>query len=110
MLSLTACGHEHKYTDVITAPTCTTLGYTVHTCECGDRYTDAFIANNYNTGANFCNTVSNSNITIENNIFKDLPENAYRIEVKNTENFVFKGNKTDKKINFTIELFQTMRK
>lgn len=43
------------------------------------------------------------NITIENNIFKDLPENAYRIEVKNTENFVFKGNKTDKKINFTIE-------
>lgn len=29
--------------------------------------TDAFIANNYNNGANFCNTVLNSNITIENN-------------------------------------------
>ena len=29
--------------------------------------TDAIIANNCNDGANFCNTVSNSNITIENN-------------------------------------------
>ena len=31
---------EHTYTDTVIAPTCTEAGYTVHTCECGDSYTD----------------------------------------------------------------------
>ena len=32
-------GHEHSYTEATTQPTCTTAGYTVYTCSCGDSYT-----------------------------------------------------------------------
>ena len=32
--------HVHKYTVVVTAPTCTEKGYTTHTCACGDSYVD----------------------------------------------------------------------
>ncbi len=30
--------HEHSYTEVVTAPTCTSEGYTTYTCGCGDSY------------------------------------------------------------------------
>ncbi len=30
--------HEHSYTAVVTAPTCTEQGYTTYTCACGDSY------------------------------------------------------------------------
>ena len=34
--------HEHDYEAVVTAPTCTTNGYTTHTCSiCGDSYVDS---------------------------------------------------------------------
>ena len=33
-----ATGHKHSAT--VTAPTCTTAGYTTYTCACGDTYTD----------------------------------------------------------------------
>ena len=34
--------HEHSYTAVVTAPTCTEKGYTTHTCSrCGDSYVDS---------------------------------------------------------------------
>ena len=36
--TITATGH--KYETKVTAPTCTEAGYTVHTCACGDSYTD----------------------------------------------------------------------
>ena len=32
--------HVHNYSVVITAPTCTEAGFTTHTCECGDSFTD----------------------------------------------------------------------
>ena len=32
--------HSHSYTSVVTNPACTTDGYTTHTCDCGDSYTD----------------------------------------------------------------------
>lgn len=32
--------HQHTYTQTITDPTCTDIGFTTHTCECGDTYTD----------------------------------------------------------------------
>lgn len=35
-------GHTHSYTEVVTAPTCTERGYTTHTCECGDSYSDSY--------------------------------------------------------------------
>ncbi|MBQ7873205.1 MAG: hypothetical protein IJ360_04455 [Clostridia bacterium] len=33
--------HEHKYTETITAPTCTVEGVKTFTCACGDTYTEA---------------------------------------------------------------------
>lgn len=38
---LSACG-SHEYKDVVTAPTCTTKGYTTHICDCGHQYIDTF--------------------------------------------------------------------
>lgn len=35
--------HEHNYSPVITAPTCTEQGYTTYTCTCGDQYTDSYV-------------------------------------------------------------------
>ena len=44
--------HKHRYTDVVTEPTCTEAGYTTHTCLKGDdEYTDSTVAalgHNYN--------------------------------------------------------------
>ena len=34
--------HEHSYTAVVTAPTCTEQGYTTYTCACGDSYVDDY--------------------------------------------------------------------
>ena len=34
--------HEHSYTAVVTAPTCTEKGYTTHTCSCGHSYVDTY--------------------------------------------------------------------
>ena len=34
--------HEHSYTAVVTAPTCTEKDYTTHTCACGDSYVDTY--------------------------------------------------------------------
>jgi hypothetical protein len=37
--------HEHDYNEVVTAPTCTTAGYTTHTCNiCKTSYTDNEVA------------------------------------------------------------------
>ena len=35
--------HSHRYTAVVTAPTCTEQGYTTYTCECGDTYVDNYV-------------------------------------------------------------------
>lgn len=32
--------HQHCYTQSVVEPTCTDMGCTIHTCECGDSYTD----------------------------------------------------------------------
>ena len=41
MIGLTACKkkHEHSYTKKITPATCTTAGFTTHSCSCGDKFT-----------------------------------------------------------------------
>ena len=36
--------HEHVYSSVVTAPTCTNKGYTTYTCACGDSYTGNEVA------------------------------------------------------------------
>jgi hypothetical protein len=38
LAALCSCAHTHDYKEEVTAPTCTTNGYTTFTCECGDVY------------------------------------------------------------------------
>ena len=40
--SIPTTDHVHKYTEVVTEPTCTEKGYTTHTCACGDSYVDTY--------------------------------------------------------------------
>lgn len=45
VLALASCdddetAHTHAYKDTVTPATCTTGGYTTHTCDCGHSYTD----------------------------------------------------------------------
>ena len=51
LFTCTACGttktqvipkleHTHRYSETVTAPTCTANGYTTYICGCGHRYTD----------------------------------------------------------------------
>ena len=37
-------GHAHEYNAVVTAPTCTSQGFTTYTCSCGDTYIDDYTA------------------------------------------------------------------
>ena len=39
-LTLSVEYHKHSYETNVTPATCTTAGYTTHTCACGDSYTD----------------------------------------------------------------------
>lgn len=49
--------HTHDYTTVVTAPTCTSAGYTTYTCECGDSYvSDEVAAPGHNYVAGVCST------------------------------------------------------
>lgn len=34
--------HTHQYTESVTEPTCTEMGYTTHTCKCGESYADSY--------------------------------------------------------------------
>ena len=43
VIEVTKCAHEHSYTVVVTAPTCTERGYTTHTCACGESYVDSYV-------------------------------------------------------------------
>ncbi len=37
-------GHEHKYAEEVTEPSCTEEGYTTYTCTCGNTYKDNYVA------------------------------------------------------------------
>ena len=42
-VTVTKAPHVHSYKAVVTAPTCTSKGYTTHTCACGDSYVDTYV-------------------------------------------------------------------
>lgn len=52
--------HHHNYTETVIPPTCTAAGYTVYTCDCGDRYTGADVAS---LGHSFTKYISNNDAT-----------------------------------------------
>ena len=68
--------HEHSYTAVVTAPTCTTGGFTTYTCDCGDSYiadeTAALGHEWKGTGCNRCDAT-------RNNPFVDVAEDSWFI-------------------------------
>ena len=35
--------HVHSYSETVVEPTCTTRGYTLHECACGDSYIDGYV-------------------------------------------------------------------
>ncbi|MBR2381486.1 MAG: endonuclease [Clostridia bacterium] len=49
--------HTHSYTSVVTKPTCSSQGYTTHTCDCGDSYIDSYTNSVDHTYANGLCTV-----------------------------------------------------
>ena len=70
--------HEHSYTSVVTAPTCTEGGYTTYTCECGDSYvadeTEA-LGHDYVDGV--CSRCGDVKEQPVQNPFVDVPEGEY---------------------------------
>ena len=68
--------HEHSYTAVVTAPTCTTGGFTTYTCDCGESYiADETVALGHEwkgTGCTRCDAT-------RNNPFVDVAEDSWFI-------------------------------
>ncbi len=62
VFTLTACNHQHSYTAEVFEPTCTTGGYSKHTCSCGGIYTDNFVNS---LGHSFTNYISNNDATFD---------------------------------------------
>ncbi len=57
---LTACAHEHSYTQSVINPTCNEMGYTTYTCECGDSYVSDYVEA---LGHSFTTYASDNNAT-----------------------------------------------
>ena len=70
--------HSHVYTSVVTAPTCTTAGYTTYTCdECGDTYVaDEVAALGHEWKGTSCVRCGET----RENPFTDVPEGSFYID------------------------------
>ena len=70
--------HEHNYIDTVVEPTCVKNGYTLHTCACGDEYTDSetlLLGHNYVNGVcSVCGAVDPDSVEPEPS------DKTYRIE------------------------------
>ena len=67
VFGLTSCGvedHIHSYKTQVVAPTCTEEGYTLHKCDCGDKYEDTITTK---LEHEFTNYVSNNDATCTKN-------------------------------------------
>ena len=69
--------HEHSYTAVVTAPTCTEDGYTTYTCECGDSYVADHTAP---LGHDWHGTSCRRCDATRENPFVDVPEDSFYID------------------------------
>ena len=52
--------HIHHYITTTVEPTCTERGYTIYTCDCGEKYEDNYVGA---LGHNFTNYISDENAT-----------------------------------------------
>lgn len=73
--------HTHSYNAVITAPTCTSIGYTTHICACGSSYMDEYmnaIGHNFVNGAcTICGEKDSSYKPPVKSEFSDVKSGAY---------------------------------
>ena len=74
--------HTHSYAAVVTAPTCTSDGYTTYSCSCGERYKADFIdalGHNYVDGiCTRCGAKNSDDMpTVPSIEFSDVPANAW---------------------------------
>ena len=68
--------HEHSYTAVVTAPTCTEGGFTTYTCECGESYiADETPALGHEWKGTSCTRCE----ATRNNPFEDVAEDSWYI-------------------------------
>ena len=68
-------GHEHSYTAVVTATTCTEGGYTTYTCSCGDSYvTDEVPALGHDWNGLECSRCDATRV----NPFTDVDEGSHK--------------------------------
>ncbi len=85
---------EHEYIPSVTEPTCTTEGYTTHTCSCGDSYVDNQVdalGHIYVNGICSCNDSIRNTVTIvfaEHNI-----SNATKVDGLTLNNIDFDASK-----------------
>ena len=68
-IKITAIAHKHEYTSVVTAPTCTTAGYTTYTCECGDSYVANDVAARDHSYTQLSNTVKTEATCTEDAVY-----------------------------------------
>ena len=72
----------HSYNAVVTAPTCTTEGYTTHTCtRCGDSYTDSKVSAKGHTPGAAATCTSNQTCTVCGAIVKNKLGHSYNAVV-----------------------------
>ena len=78
---LAALGYSHRYSSIVTAPTCTEQGYTTYTCACGDSYVGDYVdvlghisVTNYNY---FGKTIVCIGDSITNGVGASSVENKY---------------------------------
>ena len=70
--------HEHSYTSVVTAPTCTEAGYTTYTCACGESYVaDETPALGHDYVDGVCTRCGDQQETPAVNPFEDVPEESW---------------------------------
>ena len=92
--------HTHDYQDVVTEPTCTTDGYTTHTCSiCGDSYTDSEVAALGHTTDNGTCENCGKEISAEN---PGLTEKSYSYTMAKGD-FTGNGTKALNGVNWTFE-------
>ena len=69
--------HEHSYTAVVTAPTCTEGGYTTYTCDCGESYiADEVPALGHAWKGTSCTRCD----AVRENPFADVPGDSFYID------------------------------
>lgn len=70
IITSSVSGFEHRYTSVVTDPTCEDEGYTTYTCPCGDSYVDDYVDETGHTPGEWVVTVPATSLTDGTKVLK----------------------------------------